>query len=134
MTKPAANGALLPILMVNFIGAMGFSIVLPFMVIIVLKFGGNALVYGSLGATYSFFQLIGAPVLGKWSDNIGRKKVLLLCQGGTFFGWIIFLIGIIQPNHFIKLFGFLISIPLILIFTGRSLDGITGGNISVANA
>jgi MFS transporter, DHA1 family, tetracycline resistance protein len=132
--KQPSKISLFPILMVNFIGAMGFSIVLPFMAIIVLKFGGNALVYGALGATYSFLQLIGAPVLGKWSDNVGRKKILLICQAGTFFGWIIFLIGIIQPNHFIKLFGFLISIPLILIFTGRSLDGITGGNISVANA
>jgi len=132
--KQPTKISLFPILMVNFIGAMGFSIVLPFMAVIILKFGGNALVYGSLGATYSFFQLIGGPVLGKWSDNVGRKKILLLCQAGTFFGWIIFLIGIMQPNHFIKLFGFLISIPLILIFTGRSLDGITGGNISVANA
>jgi len=132
--KQTATVSLFPILMVNFIGAMGFSIVLPFMAAIVLKFGGNALVYGTLGATYSFFQLIGSPVLGKWSDNMGRKKILLLCQAGTFFGWIIFLAGIIQPNHFIKLSGFLISVPLILIFAGRSLDGITGGNISVANA
>ena len=134
MQQKQTTTSLFPILMVNFIGAMGFSIVLPFMAVIVLKFGGNALVYGSLGATYSFFQLIGSPVLGKWSDNVGRKKILLVCQAGTFFGWIIFLLGIIQPNHFIKLSGFLISVPLILIFAGRSLDGITGGNISVANA
>lgn len=135
--KPATNPALLPILMVNFIGTMGFSIVLPFMVVIVLKLGGNALVYGALGATYSFFQLIGAPVLGSWSDRFGRRKILLLSQLGTFIGWLVFLAGMMLPNHFINLklgSGYLISIPLLFIFAGRSLDGITGGNISVANA
>jgi len=113
---------------------MGFSVVLPFMAIIVLKFGGNALVYGALGATYSFFQLISSPVLGKWSDNVGRRKILLLSQAGTLLGWLIFLAGITLPNHAISICGYLISLPLLLIFTGRSLDGITGGNISVANA
>ncbi|MGZ3872892.1 MAG: MFS transporter [Mucilaginibacter sp.] len=135
--KPSTYPALLPILMVNFIGTMGFSIVLPFMVIIVLKLGGSALVYGALGATYSFFQLIGAPVLGGWSDRFGRRKILLLSQLGTFIGWLVFLTGMILPNHFIHLKlagGYLISIPLLFIFAGRSLDGITGGNISVANA
>ena len=75
----AARGpSLYPILLVNFIGTLGYSIVIPFLVILVTKFGGNALVYGLLSATYSFFQLFGAPVLGRWSDTYGRKKVLLL--------------------------------------------------------
>jgi hypothetical protein len=45
------NPVLFPILIVNFIGTLGFSIVLPFLVFLVTKFGGNALVYGILGAT-----------------------------------------------------------------------------------
>ena len=56
---------LYPILLVNFIGTLGFSIVLPFLVTLVLKFGGNAVVYGVMGATYSAFQLVGAPILGR---------------------------------------------------------------------
>jgi len=107
------------------------------MILIVLKLGGNALVYGFLGATYSFFQLIGAPVLGSWSDRIGRRKILILSQAGSFFGWLIFLAGIVLPNHFMHInigAGYLISIPLIFVFAGRALDGITGGNVSVANA
>ena len=44
---------LLPILTVNFIGTLGFSIVLPFLVFLVTKWGGNALIYGVMGATYS---------------------------------------------------------------------------------
>jgi DHA1 family tetracycline resistance protein-like MFS transporter len=65
---------LYPILLVNFISTLGFSIVLPFLIFLVRDFGGNAIVYGVLEATYSAFQLIGAPLLGKWSDVYGRKK------------------------------------------------------------
>ena len=131
-----SKSPLLPILLVNFIGTMGYSIVLPFLIIIVLNFGGNELVYGALGATYSFFQLIGAPILGKWSDKIGRRKVLLISQGGTFLAWVIFLIALIvgknEPMSTQKIL--FLSLPLLLLFLARALDGITGGNVSVANA
>jgi MFS family permease len=131
--KPAS---LAPILLVNFIGAMGYSIVLPFLIIIVLEFGGNEYIYGALGATYSFFQLIGAPVLGRWSDQIGRRKVLLLSQGGTFIAWGIFLIALLVGNkpEMAEVAILSVSIPIALLFFARALDGITGGNISVANA
>jgi DHA1 family tetracycline resistance protein-like MFS transporter len=76
--------SLFPILLVNFIGTLGYSIILPFLIILVIRFGGDELMYGIMGATYSFFQLIGAPVLGNWSDRYGRKKILLLSQAGTF--------------------------------------------------
>ena len=88
---------LFPILLVNFVGTLGFSIVLPFLVFLVMKFGGNAIVYGLLAATYPAFQLIGAPVLGRWSDTYGRKKVLLLSNVGTSVGWILFLIALFLP-------------------------------------
>lgn len=65
-TKTAGRVPLYPILAVNFVGTLGFSIVLPFLVYLVTRLGGNALVYGVMGATYSFFQLLGAPVLGRW--------------------------------------------------------------------
>lgn len=135
--KQPLNPLLFPILLVNFIGTLGFSIVLPFLVVIVLKLGGNAVIYGLLGATYSFFQLIGSPVLGSWSDRYGRRKILLVSMGGTFIAWIIFLVGLLIPPahiHFSWNGGMAISVPLILIFLARATDGITGGNISVANA
>ena len=65
-----------PILSVNFVGALGFGVVLPFLVFLVTRLGGNSLIYGIMGATYSFFQLIGAPILGRMSDRSGRKRVL----------------------------------------------------------
>lgn len=113
---------------------------LPFLVVLVLKFGGNELVYGILGATYSFFQLVGAPVLGGWSDKIGRRKVLIISQVGTFLAWLVFLIALLIPQNVItninsQLIGaFVLSVPLVLLFFARALDGLTGGNVSVANA
>ncbi len=129
-----------PILLVNFIGTLGFSIVIPFLVFIVTKFGGNALVYGIMGAVYPLFQLIGAPVLGKWSDIYGRKKILFLSQAGTVAGWAIFLLAFYVPVSNVaalnlKMFGaFIITLPLLVLFAARAVDGLTGGNISVANA
>jgi MFS family permease len=125
---------------VNFIGTLGYSIVIPFLVILVTKFGGNALVYGLLSATYSFFQLLGAPVLGRWSDTYGRKKILLLSQLGTLAAWVIFLGGLYLPNATLLgvrstvLGTFVFTLPLLVLFLARALDGATGGNVSVANA
>ena len=131
---------LFPLLLVNFIGTLGFSIVLPFLVFLVMKFGGNAVVYSLLAATYPAFQLIGAPILGRWSDIYGRKKVLLLSNVGTAIGWILFLIALVVPfeeTFSINLITFgtiVVVVPLLFIFLARAIDGITGGNISVANA
>lgn len=132
--------SLLPILSINFVGTLGFSIVLPFLVFLVTKWGGNAVIYGLMGATYSAFQLIGAPILGRWSDRYGRKKILLVSQLGTLVSWMIFLTAFFLPVSTVsdvdsKLFGqFTLTIPLIVLFIARAADGITGGNVSVANA
>jgi MFS transporter, DHA1 family, tetracycline resistance protein len=131
---------LFPVLLVNFIGALGFSIVLPFLVFLVLKLGGNPLVYGLVGAAYPAFQLIGAPILGRWSDRHGRRKILLLSQAGTLLSWIIFAVALFLPRINLiavdsSLFGaFTLTLPLLLLFVARAFDGLTGGNISVAHA
>jgi MFS transporter, DHA1 family, tetracycline resistance protein len=140
MISKESRTQLFPLLLVNFIGTLGFSIVLPFLVFLVMKFGGNAVVYSLLAATYPAFQLIGAPVLGRWSDIYGRKKVLLLSNAGTAIGWILFLVALVVPfekTFSINLISFgtiVVVVPLLFIFLARAIDGITGGNISVANA
>jgi MFS family permease len=129
-----------PILLVNFIGTLGFSIVLPFLVFLVIEFGGNAVVYGIMAAFYPVFQLIGAPILGKWSDIHGRRRILLLSQIGTTFSWVLFLIALFVPVTTVltvnsdAIGAFVVTVPMIILFVARALDGITGGNISVANA
>lgn len=132
--------SILPILSVNFIGTLGYSIVMPFLIFLVTKMGGNSLIFGILGATYSAFQLVGAPILGKYSDIYGRKPVLLVSQLGTLLAWLLFLAALMLPN--ISFWNvnsswageFSLTLPLIVLFLGRALDGATGGNISVANA
>jgi len=134
------NISLIPILLVNFIGTLGFSVVLPFLVFLVTRFGGNAFLFGITASIYPFFQLIGAPLLGKWSDIYGRKKILLLSQIGTTISWLLFIFAIFLPIiplytiNISTLGSFFITIPLIILIIARALDGITGGNVSVANA
>ena len=90
--------------------------------------------------TYPAFQLIGAPLLGRWSDNFGRKKVLLLSNIGTSVGWILFLFALFLPSErsfsidSVYFGTIVIIVPLLVLFLARAIDGITGGNISVANA
>ena len=140
MASQIKQPSLFPLLLVNFVGTLGFSIVLPFLVFVVMKFGGDAIVYGLLAATYPAFQLIGSPLLGKWSDTYGRKKILLLSNIGTSIGWLIFLFALFLPseesfNIYIPYLGtFVVIVPLLLLFLARAIDGITGGNISIANA
>ena len=90
--------------------------------------------------TYPAFQLIGAPLLGRWSDNFGRKKVLLLSNIGTSVGWVLFLFALFLSSErsfsidSVYFGSIVIIVPLLVLFLARAIDGITGGNISVANA
>lgn len=76
---------------------------------------------GLLTAIYPIMMFVAAPILGQLSDHFGRKKVLAFCLGGTALSYVVFALAIITRN-----------IPLL--FASRILDGITGGNISVAQA
>ncbi|MCL5072228.1 MAG: MFS transporter [Actinobacteria bacterium] len=78
-------------------------------------------ILGMLLAVYPFFQFLATPILGQLSDKFGRKKILAFSLFGTFLSYIIFALGIVFKN-----------IPLL--FFARAVDGITGGNISVAQA
>lgn len=131
---------LFPILAINFIGSFGFSLVIPLLAVLIADWGGNGFVYALLVATYPFFQLIGSPLLGNLSDTWGRRGVLLISQTGTLLAWAIFLIGLLVPatpllNIDTYLVGNLvISLPLVIIMLARALDGLTGGNVALAQA
>lgn len=112
------NNYFLIIFLIVFIDLMGFGIILPLLPFIAEKYQANSFVIGLISATYSFFQIISAPILGILSDRFGRKKLLMISQIGTFLGFLILF--------------FANSIPLI--FISRIIDGITGGNISIAQA
>lgn len=76
---------------------------------------------GFLLASFSIAQFLATPILGELSDRYGRKKILIISLAGTCLSYVLFAIGIITKN-------------LPLLFISRSFDGITGGNISVAQA
>jgi MFS transporter, DHA1 family, tetracycline resistance protein len=129
-----------PLLAINFVAALGFSIVIPFLVFLVTRLGGNAVVYGITAATYSVFQLVGAPLLGRWSDRFGRKRILFVSQLGTALSWGLFLVALAIPTtplvrvHSGILGSFTLTVPLLVLIAARALDGATGANTSVANA
>lgn len=79
------------------------------------------LLLGLLNAIYPFMQFIATPILGQISDHFGRRPVLAFSILGTCLSYAVFAIGIITKD-----------IPLL--FLSRGLDGITGGNIAVAQA
>ena len=124
----------------NFVGTLGFSIVTPFLVVLVIQWGGNSLIYGLVAATYSIFQFFGAPLLGRMSDHVGRRKVLQLSQLGTLLSWGVFLTAFAIPDTVLldvnsRFWGeFALTLPLVVVFFARAADGLTGGNVSVSNA
>jgi len=122
---------LFPIMLLSFVNTIGFSLLIPVMPFVVEKYGLGATTYGLLISTYSLFQFLAAPALGKLSNIYGRKKLLIISQAGTLLSWFIFASAyFINPN--VKVIG--ISLSIFIILLSRVTDGITGGNISVANA
>lgn len=122
---------LIPLLLIQFINTLGYSIIIPVLPFIVRENGGGDITYGMLISSYAAFQFVGAPVLGAVSDQLGRKKVLLVSLAGTVVGWCIFAASWFVPD--VSLFGFT-TLAIVLIMLSRVIDGITGGNNSVANA
>ena len=103
-----------------FIDLVGFGIVIPVLPFYAegSRFNATPRTVGLLFASYSIMQLIFSPILGRLSDKHGRRPVLLISIIGTGIGFLIL--------------GF--ANTLWMLFVGRILDGITGGNISTAQA
>lgn len=112
------NKRLFSIILVVFIDLLGFSLILPLLPYYAETFKANQTVTGILIASYALMQLIGAPILGRLSDRFGRRPILLISVFGTFLGFL--------------LLGF--ANALWMLFASRILDGLTGGNLSVAQA
>lgn len=110
-------GILIPVIPQLFANPYSSEYMLPFGTSIKTGY----LLLGALIALYPIGQFMATPILGQLSDRYGRKKILAISLLGTSLSYILFAIGIITKN-----------IPLL--FFARFFDGLTGGNISVAQA
>ena len=108
----------LPILVIVLVDLMGLSIIIPLLPLFAARFGATPFVIGVLQAAYPVMQFVGAPILGRLSDRFGRKPILLVSQLGTFAGFV--------------LLGF--ANTLGLLFLSRVIDGLSGANMSTAQA
>ncbi|SEL94157.1 Predicted arabinose efflux permease, MFS family [Pseudoxanthomonas sp. GM95] len=109
---------MVPLFCIVSIDAIGMGVILPLLPFYAAHYGATALVIGLLTASFSLAQAVAAPWLGRLSDRIGRKKVLLASQAGTA----------------LSLVMLALSGGMVLVFIARILDGLTSGNMSVATA
>ena len=109
---------LLPIFLIVVVDVLGLTIMLPLLPFYAEHFGASPSVVGLLVSSYALCQLIAGPVLGQISDRVGRKPVLTVSQIGTFAG---FLVLAWAPSLF-------------FVFLARIIDGLTAGNLSIAQA
>jgi MFS family permease len=109
---------LLPIFLIVLVDILGLTIMIPLLPFYAVHLGASATGVGLLISTYALCQLIAGPILGRWSDHIGRKPVLVLSQLGTLAGFLILAF----------------ADRLWLVFVSRIIDGLTAGNLSIAQA
>lgn len=109
---------LLPIFLIVLVDILGLTIILPLLPFYAEHLGASALVVGLLISSYAFCQLIAGPVLGRMSDHMGRKPLLIVSQMGTLTGFLILAF----------------AGSLWVVFLSRIIDGLTAGNLSLAQA
>lgn len=115
LTKP-----LMIICLTVFIDLVGFGIMIPLLPYYAetAPFFATPFEIGILFASYSLMQFIFAPILGSLSDRYGRRPILFFSILGSAVGYLFL--------------GF--ATALWMVFAGRIIAGITGGNISTAQA
>lgn len=98
------------------------------------KFHASAFEVAFVVALFYLAQFIGSPIMGQLSDKFGRRPVLIWSQVGTILSFVLFLLA--EPfNTYMsgQLLGWVRG-GMIILYCARILDGITGGNITVAQA
>lgn len=101
-----------------FIDLVGFGIVIPLVPLYAESYHPSPAAFGILMASFSAMQFLFAPLLGRLSDRVGRRPVLLVSLLGSFLSYL--------------LFAFSSSFALLL--ASRVLAGVMGANIGTAQA
>lgn len=113
-----SKSSLLILCAVIFTDMLAFSLVIPSLPFVVTQYGGTGLTLGLLFTGYSLAQFIAAPILGRLSDRIGRRPLLLAALLGTTLSLVVCALA----DNIWVLIG------------ARVLGGLFGGSISVAMA
>ena len=100
------------------VDVLGLTIMIPLLPFYAERMGASPSQVGWLIGIYAGCQLISGPFLGRWSDSLGRKPLLIFSQIGTCLG---FIVTAFAPN-------------LWILFAARAIDGMTAGNLSLAQA
>ena len=116
--QAALRRKLVLLLVFVFVDVLGFSLILPLLPYYAETFGASPALVGLLLGANALAQLIGAPILGRLSDRYGRRPLLLVSIAGTAASF--------------ALLGLARSLPML--FVSRLLDGLLGGDISLAQA
>ena len=127
---------LFPILLIIFTNILGAGVILPILPLYAEgQFGGTVLQITLLSTSYFGAQFLAAPWLGRLSDRFGRRPVLIASQVGTVMAFILFILA--GPlGRWIDAWGLALPMTggMIMLYVARILDGITGGNITTAQA
>lgn len=101
-----------------FCDILGYFIIIPLIPSFIILYHTSPLVIGLMIATNALFTFIFAPLWGHASDKLGRKPMLIICQIGTTAAFIILAF----------------SNSLEMLFLSRIVDGVFGGNFTLAKA
>ncbi len=114
----SASRTLLPIFFIVLVGIFGFTLVIPLLGIYAERIHATTTQATLQVSVYAVCQLVSGPVLGRISDRIGRKPMLLVSQLGSLVGFIV--LARAQA--------------LWVLYLARIIDGATAGNLSIAQA
>ena len=115
---PSPRRALTTLFLIVFTDLVGFGIVIPLLPLYAEHFHPAPWQFGLLMSAYSAMQFVFSPILGRLSDRVGRRPVLLISLAGSVTGFVLFALA-----H-----------SLAWLFASRLLAGACGGNIATAQA
>lgn len=116
----------MPILLLTFVNAIGGTLLIPVLPFVVRDLGLSDFVFALLIAAYPAAQFFAAPILGSLADHRGRRPILIISQAGTLASWILFGVAYFLTDS--------AGLAIGIIALSRIVDGLTGGNASVAAA
>ena len=112
---------------------LGETIVFPLLPFLIERFTKSGSTLGLLAGTYAKSQFAVAPLIGALSDRYGRKPIIITCVSGSVIG--LFLFALTVSIDWISLLPmWATSLPLLMLFGARIIDGASGGTAATATA